>query len=249
MRCPKCGLEQTESEECRGCGIIIARYLARQQAMPGVAAARGRKRRRYGLLGIERELRNYYLAMDRSLGAGMDAQQAHRSFIEHTSSLRDTSPYRHIEAALADGRPASEGMRASPDYFPAHHMRLVAAGEQSGDPSTMYRQLHELVSRRIETVGTVTRELRKPVLTLLASFFILPLPVLMSAGAGAYLSSSLLPLVGAGLVFMATAWCLRRVRHDAPLAPVQSRRCGRSNAEPPRRLCRATQNIGRCCRA
>lgn len=43
MICPKCSLRQPKADECSGCGIIVARFNAVQQAQPAVDAAQPRE--------------------------------------------------------------------------------------------------------------------------------------------------------------------------------------------------------------
>ena len=83
----------------------------------------------------------------------------------------------------------------SEDYFPAHHAKLILAGETSGNPDEIYRELHDIVDQKLTTYATIRRELRRPMITLFASVFILPLPILFSTGLMAYLKSSLVPLL------------------------------------------------------
>ncbi len=200
MKCPKCGLTQKESTECSGCGIIIARYLQRQnEPIPTSGKSRIRKTR-YRFLEIDKELRDFYHAQSLLLGAGLGAIEALSNYLTNTKSLKDRAPYRKIEATLADGRPVSQAMLKSTDYFPTYHSRLVEAGEKSGNPEQMYRELHDIVDRKIKMFELIIRESRKPAITLLASFFILPSPVLFSAGPIAYLKSSLLPLLASAFV-------------------------------------------------
>jgi len=203
MECPKCGLIQDQSSECSGCGIIIAKYLARQDA-PVKSPARARGRRpRYRLLEIDKELRNYYHSQSLLLGAGLSAAEAIKNFITN-SEVRDVTPYQRIERVVADGGSVSQGMTKSDDYFPAFHTRLVEAGEKSGNPEQMFRELLDIVEWKLQTIAVIASELRWPAFTLMGSVFILPLPVLVSDGLPAYLNSSLVPalLVVAALYFL-----------------------------------------------
>ncbi len=209
MKCPKCGLVQQQSTECDGCGIIIARYLERQQAPePRVRTAgrRAGKAPHYGRLEIDRELRNFYLTQATMLRAGLNAVDAHGRFLEEPGSIKDGAPYQKIATSLAAGDPVSQGMAQSPGYFPVHHTRLIEAGEHSGNPEAMFQYVHDLVDQKINIIEGVYRELRKPTYTLLGSVFILPLPLLFSSGLPEYLSNSLLPLmIMIGLYFLLKA--------------------------------------------
>lgn len=202
MKCPRCGLQQEHSEECRGCGIIIARYLERQAAAPRPAAPARKSRTWYPPLARDRELRNYYSAQSQLLTAGLTAMQAHENFIASRPAIKDMAPYRRIEQSLRAGRAISDGMAKSPDYFPEHHARVIDAGEQAGNPAHGFNELYDNVDVRIRTVEAIKKELRKPTITLVSSFFIMPLPSLFTHGVAGYLDASLLPfaLMVLGLV-------------------------------------------------
>lgn len=216
MKCPKCGLEQSQAPECRGCGIIIAKYLDHQKNPQKNQAKRRRLQRgkrasksatRYGFLQLERELSDYYQSQAAMLKAGLTAETATNNFLAEPGKIKDLTPYRRIAASIEGGRSIAEGMRASPEYFPADEVRLIEAGEQTGDPQAMFHQLKLMVDQRIETIETIRRELRKPRNTLLGSVFILPAPVLFSDGLSAYLMKSLLPLI----LILAIAYGLYKV--------------------------------------
>jgi len=195
MECPKCGLVQPQSSECSGCGIIIAKYLARQSApIQSHSGARGKKTR-YRFLEIDKELRNYYHSQSKMLGAGLSIAEANKSFLTNTKNLRDATPYQKIERAIRDGRPISTGMMKSDNYFPAHHARLIEAGEKSGSPERMFAELHDFVEQKLTTYAMITTALRRPVFTLIASVFLVPVPILVSNGLLAYLDNSLVPLL------------------------------------------------------
>jgi type II secretory pathway component PulF len=205
MKCPKCGLEQTQSEECTGCGIIVKKYLERKNTPLGkptkATKLRAGRKTRYGRLQIEREQRDFYQSQFISLNAGLTPVKAVENFIAEPGDLKDLVPYRRISEVLDNGDPASEGMRLSPDYFPDHHARLIEAGESSGDPENMFKHLGNMVNQRIKTSEAIAAALRKPRNTLLGSIFILPLPTMISGGLIAYLTQSLLPLVVVLLLF------------------------------------------------
>ena len=221
MECPKCGLVQQQSPECHGCGVIIARYLSRQQAsqsLPKGTVRRRGKATRYGRLEIDRELRNYYLTQATMLRAGLNAVDAHQRFLDEPGSIRDLLPYQRIATTLAAGDPTSQGMAQSASYFPVHHIRLIEAGEHSGNPEGMFQYLHDLVDQKISLIEGVYRELRKPMYTLVGSVFILPLPLLWTSGLLDYLGSSLLPLLmAAGLYYLIRA-VLARLMASASFA-------------------------------
>ena len=197
MKCPKCLHEQDAGLECVSCGIIIAKYLGRQQN-PTMAKRAGSstsltKKTKYRRLQIEKELRSYYQSQYVLLKAGINSADAHGNFLAEPGEIKDRLPFIKIEAALGEGLPVSEGMRRSESYFPAHHTKLIEAGEHSGNPAAMFEQLRALLDQRIRIIETIFTELRKPSLTLLCSIFILPLPTLISDGVVAYLVSSALP--------------------------------------------------------
>ena len=193
MKCPRCGLEQPQNDECRGCGIIIARYLQKQAAASRPQAPPNHRRTWYPPLARDKELRGWYNAQSQLLRAGLPPSDAHRNFIAGKPAIRDMTPYRRIELALNAGQPISAGMAQSPDYFPPHHTRVIAAGEASGNPAQSFDELYNNVDRRIRTLDTIRKSLRKPGLTLASSFFVMPLPDLFTSGVPGYLEASLLP--------------------------------------------------------
>ncbi len=193
MKCPKCGLVQEESLECNGCGVIIAMFLKRNATPVPKTRRPATKKTQYGFLVLEKELRDYYQAQLVMLGAGLSAIDASKNFLKDPGRIKDLLPYRHIADALENGMPISEGMSRAGNYFPAHHTQLMKAGESTGDPAEMFDQLFQMIDQKIRTTEIIIKELRKPALTLLASIFILPVPVIFSDGLVAYLRSSLLP--------------------------------------------------------
>ena len=104
MKCPKCGLEQTQSDECSGCGIIIRKYLERQSDPAGKSTKKpSRKRGRqthYGLLQIERELRDFYQSQFALLNAGLTPLSAITNFLGESENIKDLLPYRQIHEVL-----------------------------------------------------------------------------------------------------------------------------------------------------
>ena len=209
MICPKCGLEQADATDCVGCGIIIERYLARQQSPATTPAPNRRNRRaeRYRLLEKEREQRRFFETMAVMLDAGLTAEAAAGRFLEEPGAVRNLGPFQRVHQAVKSGGPLADGISQSPDYFPPHHVALVNAGETAGHPAHMFRELQTVIDTKIRTTENVLKEIRKPALTAIASFLILPLPTLVGDGIVAYLASSLLPL---GLlvvaVFIARGW-------------------------------------------
>lgn len=201
MDCPKCGLTQEPADECRGCGVIIARYKP-------APAKPGRKRsssgaRRQGGQQHETELLTYYEAMHQLVRAGLTPVAAHASFLTDGRMVTDESPYQRISQSLARGHTFSEGMAASPGFFPLDQVALVRAGEQAGDLPGAFLALSGLLHQSLQTRARIKKLLRQPALTLLAAVFVLPLSRLVANGPGAYALAILPPLL-----VLAALWLL-----------------------------------------
>ena len=94
---------------------------------------------------------------------------------------------------------------------------LLAAGERSGSMPATLQQLAARLAERRQDRQRLLGLLVRPSLTLLAAVVVLPVPVLFSAGPGAYFARVVPPLLG--LFLVAAGWLLvwPRVPQDAPV--------------------------------
>lgn len=117
-----------------------------------------------------------------------------------------TLPSRLVQpmaSALERGGSAAEGFAAS-GLLRRHEVALLAAGEQSGSLVDGLRAVTEGVRRRVEGRRVLLGSLGYPMLLIVASGVILPLPVIVTEGVLAYLARAVwLPLIATvlGLVF------------------------------------------------
>lgn len=192
MKCPKCGFEQPQSEECRGCGIIIGRYLEIQAA--GEAGNTRARISRSSSLPALKQVRAFYESQATMLGAGLAPGDAIKQFLSGLKDEKSRPEYRRLQTAIEEGSSYSAAMARSPSVFPAHHVAIVAAGEQTGDLGQVFTELYNLLDKQIELREQLTRQLRRPLITVLAAVVILPLPQWFSDGLLAYLTGGLVPL-------------------------------------------------------
>ena len=136
------------------------------------------------------------------LNAGLTPLDAIRQFLRSGSRFVNVEAYRKIERTLRKGEPASKAMLEFPSYFPEYHSHLIAAGEQTGSPDYFYKNLSEIIEKKIASKHFAVKESIYPGFTLLFSFFMLPLQTLINQGLAAYLSLSLYPLILSFVIFL-----------------------------------------------
>ena len=211
MECPKCGFEQSPSDECVKCGIIISKYLRRRKEERDPPVDMGRKAKRFGFLSSKnKELRQFYITLYQLLDAGFAPLKAFRHFIDKGPSVIDVRPYRRIDEVLRAGRPASTAMLEYPSFFPVYHSRLIETGERVGTPEIFYRQLADILDDKIQMNREMIRSALYPLCLLACAFIIPTLPILFTDGLRAYLLNSFVPLAVVATVVVVLAKLYRR---------------------------------------
>jgi type IV pilus assembly protein PilC len=156
----------------------------------------------------------FYRQLATMLDAGVSVVRA----LETLERSAPTSLLRNISARLrqriTDGGDLSDGLASHEATFPALHREMIRVGEQSGSLDRQLRQLAELLDQYIAVRREVWSGLAYPLLVLHLALLLAPLPRLISAGVGGYLSA----VAGSLIVLYAAVaigwWIARQIQRD-----------------------------------
>jgi|GEM_PF-4887954 len=90
-----------------------------------------------------------------------------------------------MQSNILQGKSLQQAMSNFPQDFSPFILGMVDAGEKGGDLPQIFDKLAQVEEDRKEFQGKLSAELAYPLLVLLLSVFILPLPLLFSPGKGA----------------------------------------------------------------
>ncbi len=235
MRCPRCGHNQPDSPECGRCGIVIAKFLARQQAPAGVTVApgdvkappsgagdfRARLRAVDGLavrtaavctermFPLSRPRQRFFHSLARMIASGIPLIDG-----LGTIETNSTGVVRRLAAAgrrgLEGGLGLSASLRAESRLLTPLALALIEAGEQTGDLVPMLDELARIEEEKDAQLRGLLTGLAYPLTVLVLSCLITPLPELVLGGTSDYILSAvgnLLTLAGVGAaVWLAVAF-------------------------------------------
>lgn len=198
MKCPRCQKEQSESVECIWCGVIIARYLARQEETHQTAPTAqpdnpkppaGNEKLAYRITALllppVAARRDFYISLARVVQSGASPLDA-LTTIEMSGSGRTVLMARAAREGLHNGQPLADALGRKKTLFPEVHLALLQVGEQSGHLVETLNLLASLDEARLEQARGLRSRLAYPALVLLLSCLILPLPMLVLGSTAAY---------------------------------------------------------------
>jgi len=231
--CPRCHAEVPDGPECAACGIVVSKYLAREEGKaeainaPAVAqpapdtkvasgqAIHGHSERPWPFRPLsDARLAGTYSQLAHMLEAGISLIEALKLVVSHSRGrLRDA--FVAVVRAVEAGSSLSSALVSQAPFFSPTVCSLVDAGEQTGDLPAVFRSLSESLQLRLDMRRRVMRACLYPFILFTLSFFLIPLSRLFVDGMAAYLRSSLVPYLIAlaclfAVVFLAP-WLLGRL--------------------------------------
>jgi type IV pilus assembly protein PilC len=143
---------------------------------------------------------DFYHQLQQLTSAGLGIVHALDQLQKNSPSRRYRVATGHLLGLIQRGQALGESMRAIPDWLPDFDITLIEAGEQSGRLDRCFRMLGDYYVERAKVARRVISGLAYPVFLLhllafvaaLVLFFWFPLLI------------AVLPLVGLGLVYVAT---------------------------------------------
>ncbi len=182
-RCPNCRQPRQVSDlECRGCGIVFAKYRGPVLAARAVPNPAGRL--------SSRELEVLLSTLSAAIGAGMTP-----AAFADSQAVQQLSPRAaaRLRSELAGGIPLSEVLaRLAPDD--AAGLALFRARERQGDLAGSLKALSDRLEQQRKDRQRTAAALAYPGLLLLLACLLLPLPLIVR-GVGVYLSRALPPAI------------------------------------------------------
>ncbi|MBW1871125.1 MAG: type II secretion system F family protein [Deltaproteobacteria bacterium] len=236
MICPNCQTEVPEGPECIACGVVIEKFMARQEqadqaptanAQPAPASRPGlsappqsgpevvtTERPQLFKPVSDSRLAALYGQIARMLESGIALTEV-LSLVAGHSSGRLRATMIGIRSSIESGATLADAMAADPAIFPDHVRSLIDAGEQTGGLPAVFYSLSEAIELRLTMRRRIVRGCIYPFVLFTLSFFLIPLSKLFIAGLGAYLKASLVPYLFAllilfGFVFL-LPWGLRKL--------------------------------------
>lgn len=240
MKCPKCGQEQPERSDCVYCGIVVAKFIARQNdalqpattrppavKTPAAAtAAPGRVTRpsspstlprlaalftwtREALLPATAGRRRFYASLCRLVRSGVSLEDGLQT-LQKTGrgALRDISSAALM--GLRAGLPLAESLAAVPRLIPGAQRTILHAGEKTGHLTEVLEQLEAMDADAMALSRKLVSSLAYPLVVLLMSCIIMPLPTLVLGTVGAYLTE-VAGRIGGLLAVLGSLWVAVRV--------------------------------------
>ena len=224
MRCPRCGKDQPESRDCVQCGIVIAKYLARQDgAGPEPLAAPApppRPKSAFEAVAEEESSKylkvldfvvppagarlHFYTSMARLVDSGIPLTEAVRT-VEVSGTGRLQVLARRGRIGLEQGEALSTALTKGRSLLPPVHAAILEAGERTGHLGPALRQLASMQEESRMQARKLAGNLAYPLVVVFFSCFLLPLPVLVLGSGTAYAKAVAGKLV-AMLAGLALAW-------------------------------------------
>lgn len=151
------------------------------------------------------ERRALYLQIERGLQAGIPLT-SHLAQLEVLSHGRRRKELHKMMAIIVSGGQFYEAAFAARPLFPGSTPALLCAAERTGNIPVALDALATSLEFDIDVRNRVRKSLYYPLVLILSSVFLLPLPKLISCGTTAYLGAALTmlaPFALAGLLFAA----------------------------------------------
>ena len=215
MKCPKCGQEQPDSRDCAYCGIIVEKYIARQNGAIRPAPAKEptpkREKKSTGnftkpsiaaslpppaaLLTSVREVllpatgarRRFYASLCRMVRSGVSLEDGLQTLqLTGKGALRDISSA--ALRGLRRGLPLAESLAAVPRLVPRAQRTILHAGEKTGHLTEVLEQLESMDADSMALARKLISSLTYPLIVLLMSCIIMPVPTLVLGTVGAYVT-------------------------------------------------------------
>lgn len=254
MKCPKCGREQPEARDCAFCGVVVEKYVARQNlnqsppakpalrprvsgsnkasrsafALPTALPAMPKAARLLSGLKVARELlipptsarRRFYASLARMVRSGVGLEEGLQ-----TLQLSGRGALRDISTAALRGLRAGTSLAASlavvPRLVPTAQRTILHAGETTGHLSEVLEQLEAMDADALALSRKLVASMAYPLVVLLMSCIIMPLPTLVLGTVGGYLTE-VAGRIGGLLAVLSVLWLL--VRAVSLAAPALFRR-------------------------
>ena len=151
-----------------------------------------------------RDLALFYRQFAAMISAGVPIYQCLTTLDRQTSNGVLRKQIRRIGARVLSGGKLTEAMNEFPWVFTDFHRAMIAAGEVSGRMDTMMARLATALEQEYALRGTIKRETWYPVTTLVLSFLLPPLVlIVISNDVHGYLVQAVYPLLFAGGVLAA----------------------------------------------
>lgn len=171
-----------------------------------------------------RELGALYRQLEHLVSAGLPPLQAAGALDPRAFGEPARSAIAAVQQAWRSGRHLSEGLRGLGARLPAFHVALLAAGEASGTLVRVLSALSEACAAESAQRWAAWRALLYPLILTQAIAWILPAPLLVKAGPGAYLTSALPMSLWPLALVAGVSWHVHRARGgDARAAGVLAR--------------------------
>ncbi len=143
-----------------------------------------------------RDMALMYRQFAAMLGAGVPIYQCLTSLTQQTGNSVLRGHLRKITARVQEGEMLTTAMADAPWIFTEFHRAMISAGEVSGGLDTMMGRLSSALEQEYTLRNSIKRELVEPVLTLVMSFLLPPLVLLVVAhDIHGYLMQAVFPLL------------------------------------------------------
>ncbi len=149
-----------------------------------------------------RDLALMYRQFAAMLGAGVPIYQCLTSLTRQTSNPVLRRHLQKIAARVQEGEGLTSVMNETPWIFSDFQRAMIAAGEMSGGLDTMMGRLSSALEQEYALRSKIKSEMVEPTVTLLASFLLPPLVLIVVAGdVHGYLVQAVYPLLETAAVF------------------------------------------------
>ncbi len=143
-----------------------------------------------------RDMALMYRQFAAMLGAGVPVYQCLTSLTQQTGNGVLRGHLRKISARVQEGEMLTSAMGDAPWIFSDFQRAMISAGEMSGRLDTMMGRLSSALEQEYKLRSSIKSEMIEPVVTLLASFLLPPLVlVVVEHNVHAYLVQAVYPLV------------------------------------------------------
>ncbi len=149
-----------------------------------------------------RDLALFYRQFSAMISAGVPIYQCLTTLERQTSNRILRGLIRRISVRVLEGGTLTAAMREWPWVFTDFHRAMIAAGEASGRMDVMMARLSSALEQEYTLRGSIKKETWYPVTTLVLSFLLPPLVLLIAPGGAAgfheYVGQAVYPVLIAG---------------------------------------------------
>ncbi|MGI4789192.1 MAG: type II secretion system F family protein [Janthinobacterium lividum] len=150
-----------------------------------------------------RDMALMYRQFTAMLGAGVPIYQCLTSLTQQTSNAVLRKHLRRITACVQEGEMLTTAMSEVPWIFSDFQRAMISAGEVSGRLDTMMARLSSALEQEYALRNNIKREMFEPIATLLASFLLPPLVlVVVNHDLHAYLVQAVYPLLETAAILL-----------------------------------------------